>query len=40
MWDKAKATDLMKAFITGQSLDKIEAVLCNNDDMALGAIEA
>jgi methyl-galactoside transport system substrate-binding protein len=39
-WDKAKATDLMKAFITGQGLDKIEAVLCNNDDMALGAIEA
>ena len=40
MWDKAKATDLMKAFITGQGLEKIEAVLCNNDDMALGAIEA
>ena len=40
MWDKAKATDLMKAFITGQGLDKIEAVLCNNDDMALGAISA
>ncbi|WP_334195896.1 galactose ABC transporter substrate-binding protein [Muricomes intestini] len=40
MWDKAKATDLMKAFITAQGLDKIEAVLCNNDDMALGAIEA
>ncbi|OOM74924.1 galactose ABC transporter substrate-binding protein [Clostridium sp. BL-8] len=40
MWDKAKATDLMKAFITGQGIDKIEAVLCNNDDMALGAIEA
>lgn len=39
-WDKAKATDLMKAFITGQGIDKIEAVLCNNDDMALGAIEA
>ncbi|MDR0885103.1 MAG: galactose ABC transporter substrate-binding protein [Clostridiales Family XIII bacterium] len=40
MWDKAKATDLMKSFITGQGLDKIEAVLANNDDMALGAIEA
>lgn len=40
MWDKAKATDLMKAFITGQGMDKIEAVICNNDDMALGAIEA
>lgn len=40
MWDKAKATDLMKAFITGQGIGKIEAVICNNDDMALGAIEA
>lgn len=40
MWDKAKATDLMKSFITGQGLDKIEAIICNNDDMALGAIEA
>lgn len=40
MWDKAKATDLMKAFITGQGLDKIEAVIANNDDMALGAVEA
>lgn len=40
MWDKAKATDLMKAFITGQGIDKIEAVICNNDDMALGAVEA
>ena len=39
-WDKAKATDLMKTFLTAQGLDKIEAVLCNNDDMALGAIEA
>ncbi|MCI6277662.1 MAG: galactose/glucose ABC transporter substrate-binding protein MglB [Clostridium sp.] len=40
MWDKAKATDLMKAFITGQGIGNIEAVICNNDDMALGAIEA
>lgn len=40
MWDKVKATDLMKAFITAQGIDKIEAVLCNNDDMALGVIEA
>ena len=39
-WDKAKATDLMKTFLTAQGIDKIEAVLCNNDDMALGAIEA
>ncbi|MGX6961209.1 galactose ABC transporter substrate-binding protein [Vagococcus xieshaowenii] len=40
MWDKAKATDLMKSFITGQGLDKIEAIIANNDDMALGAVEA
>lgn len=40
MWDKVKATDLMKAFIASHGLDKIEAVLANNDDMALGAIEA
>lgn len=39
-WDKAKATDLMNTFITSKGIDKIEAVLCNNDDMALGAIEA
>ena len=40
MWDKVKATDLMKTFIAANGLDKIEAVLANNDDMALGAIEA
>ncbi len=40
MWNKANATDLMKAFITGQGIGNIEAVICNNDDMALGAIEA
>lgn len=40
MWDKVKATDLMNAFISSQGIDKIEAVLANNDDMALGAIEA
>lgn len=40
MWDKVKATDLMKSFIASKGIDKIEAVLANNDDMALGAIEA
>ena len=40
MWDKVKATDLMSAMISSQGIDKIEAVLANNDDMALGAIEA
>ncbi|MDR0357465.1 MAG: galactose ABC transporter substrate-binding protein [Clostridiales Family XIII bacterium] len=40
MWDKAKGTDLMTNFIASNGLDKIEAVLANNDDMGLGAIEA
>ncbi|MDO5734746.1 MAG: galactose ABC transporter substrate-binding protein [Eubacteriales bacterium] len=40
MWDTAKATDLMNTWITSIGLDKIEAVLANNDDMALGAIAA
>ena len=40
MWDKVKATELMNAFITSQGIDSIEAVLCNNDDMALGVIES
>lgn len=39
MWDRVKAQDKMQSFIAAQG-DKIEAVLCNNDDMALGAIEA
>lgn len=39
-WDKAKATDLMNNFVTSKGVDKIEAVLCNNDDMACGAIES
>lgn len=40
MWDKVKATDLMKALISAKGIGNIEAVLCNNDDMALGVIEA
>ncbi len=39
-WDKVQATDKMKGFISAVGVDKIEAVLANNDDMALGAIEA
>ncbi|MHB1653288.1 MAG: galactose ABC transporter substrate-binding protein [Desulfitobacteriaceae bacterium] len=39
MWDRAKAQDKMAAFLASQG-DKIEAVIANNDDMALGAIEA
>ncbi|MBR1486250.1 MAG: galactose ABC transporter substrate-binding protein [Synergistaceae bacterium] len=39
-WDKVQATDKMKGFISAVGADNIEAVLANNDDMALGAIEA
>jgi len=39
MWDRSKAQDKMAAFLGAQG-EKIEAVLGNNDDMALGAIEA
>lgn len=39
-WDKVQGHDKMKNFITAKGLDAIEAVLCNNDDMALGVIEA
>ena len=39
-WDKVQGHDKMKNFITSQGIDAIEAVLANNDDMALGAIEA
>lgn len=39
-WDKVQGNDKMKNFITSKGIDAIEAVLANNDDMALGAIEA
>lgn len=39
MWDRVKGQDKMAAFLSAHG-DKIEAVLANNDDMALGAIEA
>ncbi|ASA22844.1 methyl-galactoside ABC transporter substrate-binding protein [Paenibacillus donghaensis] len=39
MWDRVKGQEKMAAFL-GSNGDKIEAVLANNDDMALGAIEA
>ena len=39
-WDKVKATDKMKGFIASAGIENIEAVLANNDDMALGALEA
>lgn len=40
MWDKVQATDKMNGFISSIGIENIEAVLANNDDMALGAIEA
>lgn len=39
-WDKVQATDKMKGFISAAGIENIEAVFANNDDMALGAIEA
>lgn len=39
MWDRVKGQEKMAAFLAAAG-DKIEAVLANNDDMALGAIEA
>ncbi len=39
MWDRVKGQEKMAAFIAAHG-DKIECVLANNDDMALGAIEA
>jgi len=39
-WDKAQALDKMNAWITAFGLDGIEGVLCNNDSMAMGAVQA
>jgi methyl-galactoside transport system substrate-binding protein len=39
MWDRIKGQEKMAAFI-GAKGDSIEVVFANNDDMALGAIEA
>ncbi|MBW7475984.1 galactose/glucose ABC transporter substrate-binding protein MglB [Paenibacillus oenotherae] len=39
MWDRVKGQEKMAAFLAAHG-DKIEAVLANNDDMALGAVEA
>jgi methyl-galactoside transport system substrate-binding protein len=39
MWDRVKGQEKMAAFIASHG-DNIEAVFANNDDMALGAIEA
>lgn len=39
MWDAAKAKELMETWIAAHG-DKIEMVICNNDGMGLGAVEA
>lgn len=39
MWDRVKGQEKMAAFL-GSKGDAIEVVIANNDDMALGAIEA
>jgi methyl-galactoside transport system substrate-binding protein len=39
MWDRVKGQDKMQAWLAARG-DSIEAVIANNDDMALGAIEA
>lgn len=39
MWDRVKSQEKMAAFLAANG-NKIEAVFTNNDDMALGAIEA
>ncbi|MCP3775108.1 galactose ABC transporter substrate-binding protein [Paenibacillus sp. MZ04-78.2] len=39
LWDRVKGQEKMAAFLASHG-DKIEAVFANNDDMALGAIEA
>lgn len=40
MWDTAMAKDKMDAWLSGPNGEKIEIIICNNDGMALGAIES
>ena len=39
-WDQAQALDKMNTWITDYGIDGIEGVLCNNDGMAMGALQA
>lgn len=39
MWDASKAKELMETWLAAHG-DDIEMVICNNDGMALGAVEA
>lgn len=40
MWDTAQAKDKVEAWLSGPNADKIEMIICNNDGMAMGAVEA
>ncbi|MGB0404988.1 MAG: galactose/glucose ABC transporter substrate-binding protein MglB, partial [Fusobacterium sp.] len=40
MWDTAMAKDKMDAWLSGPNGENIEVIICNNDGMALGAIES
>jgi methyl-galactoside transport system substrate-binding protein len=39
-WDKAQALDKMNAWFTAFGGDGIDGVLCNNDSMAMGAVQS
>jgi methyl-galactoside transport system substrate-binding protein len=39
-WDKAQALDKMTAWLSAYGVNGIEGVLCNNDAMAMGAVQA
>lgn len=39
-WDKLEAMNIMNAFLMSIGPENIEAVIANNDEMALGAVEA
>jgi methyl-galactoside transport system substrate-binding protein len=39
MWDASRGKELMETWLAAHG-DKIEMVICNNDSMALGAVEA
>ena len=39
-WDKLQAMNIMNAFAMAIGPENIEAVIANNDEMALGAVEA
>ena len=39
-WDQAQALDKMNTWITAYGVDGIEGVLSNNDNMAMGAVQA